>query len=73
MKFAKFYIFVLRVEEAYQFPVKFGSHKARFPLKPYVAKRSVFHCFVNTQVELMIWTQLNSGVDSGPAGPAGQD
>ena len=25
-----------------------------------LAKRSVFHCFVNTQAELMIWTQYNT-------------
>ena len=58
MKFANFYVFVLRAEEAYQFPAKFGPRKARFPLKPYVAKRSVFHCFVNIQAELMIWTTI---------------
>ena len=25
-----------------------------------VTKRSVFHCFVNTQAELMIWTPYNT-------------
>ena len=25
-----------------------------------VSKRTVFHCFVNTQAELMIWTQKNT-------------
>ena len=33
-----------------------GSLKAVFHFNRIVAKRSVFHCFVNTQAELMIWT-----------------
>ena len=34
------------------------SHlKAVFHFNRIVAKCSVFHCFVNTQAELMIWTQ----------------
>ena len=31
--------------------------KAVIHFKRIVAKRSVFHCFVNTQAELVIWTQ----------------
>ena len=33
--------------------------KAIFHSHCIVAKRSVFHCFVNTQAEVMIWTQWN--------------
>ena len=31
--------------------------KPVFHFNRIVAKRSVFHCFVNTQAELMTWTQ----------------
>ena len=37
--------------------VSFMRLKAVFHFNRIVAKRSVFHCFVNSQAELMIWTQ----------------
>ena len=34
--------------------------KPVFHFNRIVAKRTVFHCFVNTQADLMIWTQKNT-------------
>ena len=37
-----------------------GFLKAVFHFRRIVAKRTVIHCFVSTQAELMIWTQKNT-------------
>ena len=34
--------------------------KAIFHFNRIVAKRTIFHCFVSTQAELIIWTQNNT-------------
>ena len=43
-----------------QIAERFVFVKPVFHFNRIVAKRTVFHCFVNTQAELMIWTQKNT-------------
>ena len=59
----KFLLSVCSISFSLAFPfhlafeqVELITQKPVFHFNRIVAKRSVFHCFVNTQAELMIWT-----------------